>query len=152
MTEMYQPQPQNVPKQFVPGGAGISGPQGGGGVSRRRHNSESHVKPNARRPNASGPQGPRHAANHPALKYLFFSLSSLCLVFFLFFLFPWTQPDRQGWTFGQSVQHDIDNYKGALFQSPSTLTITTTVTQSYIQPTEKPVPTEEVKMSTSEQT
>ncbi|KAI0834630.1 nucleoside diphosphate kinase [Hypoxylon sp. FL0890] len=128
---MYKP--QTVPKQF-------------GG---RRHNSESHSKPNRQQPNK-----PRHA-NHPALRYLFFSLSSLCLIFFLFFLFPWqTQPDRQGWTFSQSVKHDINNYKGALFPSPSTSTVTTTVTQSPIDTTppktEEAVPTQEAKMSTEQ--
>ncbi|OTA99913.1 hypothetical protein M426DRAFT_324724 [Hypoxylon sp. CI-4A] len=122
---MYTPQNINAPKpQF--------------GAVRKRHNSVSHNKPSLinrqlQQPNES--LLPRHA-RHPAL-YLFFT--SLFLVFFLFFLFPWqTQPDRQGWTFSQSLKHDLSNYKGALFSSPSTLTITTTIDR-LVDPTPPPI-------------
>ncbi|KAI6086983.1 nucleoside diphosphate kinase [Hypoxylon rubiginosum] len=136
-------EPQNVSKQF------------GGG----RHSTASHAKP-GQKPQQQ-PNGrflglmPRHA-RHPAL-YLF--CTSLCLLFFLFFLFPWqTQPERQGWSFSHSVKHDINNYKGALARifppSTTTLTITTTLDpliEATPLPNEKAVPIP-AKMSSSEQT
>ncbi|KAI0166734.1 nucleoside diphosphate kinase [Hypoxylon sp. FL1284] len=139
---MYKP--QNVPKQF-----------GGGRHSTAEE--KANQKPQQRgRPNEKllGLL-PRHA-RHPAL-YLFFT--SLCLVFFLFFLFPWQTPDRQGWSFSQSVEKDFNNYKGVLARifppSTTTLTITTTLQPSVgatPPPAEKAVPFPESKMSSSEQT
>ncbi|KAI2621797.1 nucleoside diphosphate kinase [Hypoxylon sp. NC1633] len=157
---MYSVKAQNIPKQF-----------GGGRHTEDQHHHVHAAKANGQKRGQTHQSNefnsangrflglmPRHA-RHPAL-YLFFT--SLCLIFFLVFLFPWQT--RQGWTFTQSVKHDLNNYKEALTnlitsESPVTTTIKSTIDHSLVEATplpqlesEKAVPTPEYRMSSSEQT
>ncbi|KAI1658948.1 nucleoside diphosphate kinase [Daldinia decipiens] len=118
------------------------------------HRVESHSKPNRgqqRPPNVRFLGLIPHHSRHPTLHLFFTIFGSAVLLFLLFFLFPWkTQPDRQGWTFRQSIKHDVDYLKGSFSPSTSTVTTTTTLYQTVPTPlyTQEAVP--EAKMSTEQ--
>lgn len=145
---MYKP--QDVSRRHkAPVAAPVPAP-----VPNETHRVENHSKPNRgqqRPPNVRFLGLIPHYSRHPTLHLFFTIFGSAVLLFLLFFLFPWkTQPDRQAWTFRQSIKYDLDNLKGSFSPSTSTVTTTTTLYQTVPTPlyTQEAVP--EPKMSTEQ--